>query len=115
MAIERIITWSCPTGNFADGTEANRNLQQWRGGVFAATDPSGYVETVINASQYFSKPTQLIWDNTTKTLSLVMTFPDQTALDNHTAAYNTFSAGHQDPDEIGPPTWQRVSAVQITV
>jgi len=111
MAIQRIITWICPTGNFSSGREANLALQAWQGPPFSE---NGGQAVTLNTSQYFSQPQEFTWDNQTKELQQIMTFPDQTALDNFTAARNVYVAGHQDPVET-IPTWKRLSRVETTV
>ena len=114
MAIQQIITWTCPTGNWTNGPEANLALQAWRGPPFSLISENGGMAIAINAAQYFSKPQEFKWDNQTKELRQIMTFPDQTALDNFTAARDMWITGHQDPIQ-DVPTWKLRSAVRITV
>ena len=98
MALTRTVVWSCPSGNFQqegdlqDGQVAVR--AKWATKVRSTWGNTTLEQCLASIAtiqdKYVSSPTASHWDNTAKTLTIVLQFPDKSAADAYDVEFNNY-------------------------
>jgi hypothetical protein len=121
MALQRTIVWSCPSGNFQQEGDLEAGQVAIRAKNTSHIQPAWTSVTVDEfaaeikslADTHCSIPTATHWDNTAKTMEVVLTFADKSAADAYESAFQAY-----ERQFLKAPTdtaWTFVSATDANI